>query len=220
MPLKAIIFDLDGTLADTIPLAVEAHRDMAEQLLGRRPEAHEVTDFFGLCDIGIMSGLLGMSPEDEKLPRELLLDCYRRLHPTLAPATFDGVPAMLRELQAMGLRIALVSGRGEASGRLSLEYFGILDCFEWMGFGSPYKNPKVGHMTRLLSEWELNPEEAIYVGDAATDIRDSHSLGLRIVNAAWSPTCHGSEEECLALKPDYRLHSLSDFIPLVRSLMS
>ncbi len=219
MPLKAVIFDLDGTLADTIPLAVEAHRYLAESVLGRRPEPEEVTHFFGLCDIGIMSGLLGMSPDDEDLPREKLLSYYQQLHPTLSPSCFEGVVEMLRKLREMGLRIALVSGRGEASGRLSLEYFGILDFFEWMGFGSPYKNPKVDHLTRLLQEWDLSPQEAIYVGDAATDIRDSHALGMRIVNAAWSPTCHGSEAECLALKPDYRLDSLASFVPLIQSLM-
>ena len=58
--LKAVLFDMDGTLGDTLPLCVEAYRQCVAELTGRTPSAEEVVSYFGLSDRGVLAGLLGM----------------------------------------------------------------------------------------------------------------------------------------------------------------
>ena len=58
--LKAVLFDMDGTLGDTLPLCVEAYRQCVAELTGRTPSAEEVVSWFGLSDRGVLGALLGM----------------------------------------------------------------------------------------------------------------------------------------------------------------
>jgi len=83
--LKAVLFDMDGTLGDTLPLCVEAYRTCVEELGHPKPTAEEVVSFFGLNDSGVLAGLLGMSPDDPELPIsrfvEVMSACTPRWHP-------------------------------------------------------------------------------------------------------------------------------------------
>ena len=57
--LKAVLFDMDGTLGDTLPLCVEAYRQCTAEITGHTPSREEVVSFFGLSDRGVLAGLLG-----------------------------------------------------------------------------------------------------------------------------------------------------------------
>ena len=83
--LKAVLFDMDGTLGDTLPLCVEAYRQCVAECTGRTPDAEEVVSYFGLSDRGVLAGLLGMQPDDPALPIDRFVAVYERLHPKLAP---------------------------------------------------------------------------------------------------------------------------------------
>ena len=58
--LKAVLFDMDGTLGDTLPLCVEAYRQCTAEITGRMPAAEEVVSYFGLSDRGVLAGLVGL----------------------------------------------------------------------------------------------------------------------------------------------------------------
>lgn len=55
--IRLVLFDMDGTLADTLPLCVEAFGRATEQLTGRRPTETEITDTFGPDETGTMAVL-------------------------------------------------------------------------------------------------------------------------------------------------------------------
>ena len=52
--LKAVLFDMDGTLGDTLPLCVESYRQCVAELTGRTPDKDEVVSHFGLSDRGVL----------------------------------------------------------------------------------------------------------------------------------------------------------------------
>lgn len=216
--IKAVLFDMDGTLGDTLPLCVESYRVCVEELRGARPAAEDVIRLFGLSDRGVLAGLLGMSPDDAALPIAHFVEVYERLHPELAPAPFAGVEAMLRALKAAGIRIGIISGKEHYTAEPTIRYYGWEGMFEWFGFGVPTHNCKHERLEQVMQDWDLRPEELVYVGDAPSDIELSHRVGVRIINAAWASTAERDEEACLALNPEWRLTNFDELLPLILSL--
>lgn len=216
--LKAVMFDVDGTLGDTLPLCIESYRAITEEVTGRRPAEAEVVRHFGLSDRGVLGALVGMDPEDSALPIRRLVEIYGQLHPAMAPAPFPGAVEMLRGVKAAGMRIGIISGKEEYTAAPTLSFFGLDGLYEWTGYGLPTRNVKGERLKEVMQLWNLQPQDLVYVGDAPSDITQAHSAGVRIVNAAWAPGAAAGERACLALHPDYRLTDLADLLPLLLSL--
>ncbi len=216
--LKAVLFDMDGTLGDTLPLCVEAYRQCVAELTGRTPSREEVVSYFGLSDRGVLAGLLGMNPDDAALPIDRFVAAYERLHPELAPAPFPGAVEMLKAVKAAGLRVGLISGKEHYTALPTVSYYGMEGLFEWYGLGLPTHNCKAERLQQVMQLWGLEPHELIYVGDAPSDISLCHSVGVRIINAAWASTATAEEAACTALNPEYRLNHFNELLPLILSL--
>lgn len=216
--IKAVLFDMDGTLGDTLPLCVEAYRQCVAELTGRMPSPEEVVSFFGLSDRGVLAGLLGMHPDDAALPVDRFVAAYERLHPSLAPAPFPGAVEMLQAVKSAGLRVGLISGKEHFTALPTISYYGMEGLFEWCGLGLPTHNCKAERLQEVMQLWGLEPHELVYVGDAPSDIEHCHSVGVRIINAAWASTAPAEEQACLARHPEYRLSNFNDLLPLILSL--
>ncbi len=218
MGLKAVIFDMDGTLGDTLPLCVAAYQRAAEEETGRRPSESEVVAHFGLSDRGVLGGLLHMGADDPALPLARFVAIYRELHRALAPVPFAGAVDMLRTLRARGLKLGLITGKEAWTAEPTLDVFGMQGLFDWRAYGCPYLNIKGAALEAALHHWGLAPQEVIYVGDAPSDIRLCHAAGVRIVNAAWAPGAAAEEDACLAEGPEWRLGSFEELLPLLLNL--
>ena len=70
----------------------------------------------------------------------------------------------------------------------------------------------------IMELWGLTPDEIIYVGDAPSDISLCHSVGVAIINAAWSSTAPAEEAACINLSPEYRLADFQELAPLIHKL--
>lgn len=217
--LKAVLFDMDGTLGNTLPLCVEAYRQCVDELTGTRPSEPEVVSFFGLSDRGVLGALLHMNPEDPALPIGRFTEIYKRLHPALAPAPFDGARALMEGARDAGLRVGIISGKEDYTAEPTLELFGLNDLVEWKGYGKPTHNAKAERLQEAMAYWQLAPEELLYIGDAPSDITLCHSVGVRIINAAWAPDSDAVKAACQAEHPDYHLTDIRQALPLILSLI-
>ncbi|MFD1143180.1 HAD family hydrolase [Larkinella insperata] len=202
--LKAVIFDFDGTLADTLPLCIKAFRMAIEPHLSRTVSDEEIIATFGPSEEGTIKSLI---PDrfDEGL--SAYHEYYTSYHSEV-PTLFEGVEELLALLRQRGVRLALVTGKALKSALISLDFYRIKDCFEQIGHGDLTKGHKAKNIRRILTEWGLEPDEVVYVGDAPSDITACREAGVAIVSAAWAAT---AEPDLLrSMEPDALLFSVPD----------
>lgn len=218
--LRAVIFDMDGTLGDTLFLCVESYRRCVGELTGRTPETAEVEALFGVSDRGVLGGLLGMSPDDPKLPIEKFVEVYEELHEKYAPHPFAGVKELLGRLANAGLRLAVVTGKESYTALPTLRRFGLHDRFEMCLFGDPYCNAKAQRLREYVQRTGLDPQTILYVGDMPTDIQQARQAGVRVACAAWAPDAPRYEATCRALEPDAYVKTFEELETVVNGMQS
>ncbi len=203
--LRGIIFDLDGTLGDTLPVCYEAFATVFRRRLGREYSESEIHAMFGPSEEGVLARVCPDAPAEAL---EAYLTEYRRAH-AACPRPFRGIPPLLRELRASGTELAIVTGKGPASARISLERFGIAGWFSAIEAGSPAGGVKPACMRRVLDRWGFSPRDVAGVGDSPSDIRSAKTLGIRSVAAVWAP---GSDPRALrSCVPDHLFEDVRTF---------
>ncbi|MFD2572153.1 HAD family hydrolase [Spirosoma soli] len=205
MNIKGVIFDFDGTLADTLPLCIRAFRHSIEPRLGRPVSNEEIIATFGPSEEGTIKALI---PDyyDEGVAEYLAH--YERFHSDY-PDLFPGIQPLLDELQTKEVKLALVTGKGQRSAAMSLQFYNLTPYFSAFGYGDLSMNSKTGNINRIVADWQLTPEEVLYVGDAPSDIVACRKAGVPIASAAWATTADGLELQ--KLQPDYLFKSVDAF---------
>ncbi len=211
MPLRGVIFDLDGTVADTLPVCFAAFREVFQDALGRDYTDQEVRAMFGPAEEGILQRLI---PNDWERRLEQYLAAYQRLH-SLCPEPFPGMRAAIDTLRQRDVRLGIVTGKGPRSAAISLRELGLDGIFEPVQAGSPNGGVKPDAMRRVLDSWGLPPNEVASLGDSRPDIESSRQLGMTSLAAAWATTANF--EMLSALAPDaifQRVEEFHDWIAL------
>jgi pyrophosphatase PpaX len=192
--LQGIIFDLDGTLGNTIPMCIAAFQAVFERFLGRRYTDEEITALFGPSEEGMIRRLV---PEHWQHCLQAYLEAYTSGHKS-CPEPFPGIETALRVLKERGVALAVVTGKGDASAMISLEYLGLSSYFDQVETGSVKGAIKPQALRKVLARWHKAPAQVAYVGDTAYDMRAATEVGLIGLGAAWAETAMVSELEATA----------------------
>jgi len=186
--VRAVLFDLDGTLIDSAPdLAGAANRLRADH--GLPPMPYEaLRPLVGSGARGMVGATFGVGPQDDRFPalRDAFLAHYeaRLLDLTVA---FEGVDAMLSALEAAGLPWGIVTNKAE---RFALPIVaglglgrraGTVICGDTTPHAKPHPEPLHEAARRL----GLAPAEVAYVGDDHRDAQAAQAAGMPMVAAAW-----------------------------------
>ena len=203
--MKNLIFDLDGTLGDTLPMCLNAFQKSVGPFLKYELPEEEITRHFGISEEGIISTLL---PEQEEEGLTSFFKCYTEL---LAenPDPFPGVPELLEKLQNNGHFITMVTGKCLKTAVITLKKYNIAHYFADIYHGSPTGEVKDHCINELIQKHNLNKAETIYIGDAVSDIIASKNCGIPIIAAAWASTA--DIEALQAAEPDYLFTSFQEF---------
>ena len=121
MSLRGAIFDLDGTLADTIPVYVAAIRSAFERYSGLRWDEEEIKALFGPTEEGSCRRAV---PDDWQRCLQTYLEAYDKAHAGLIEP-FPGMKDVLRLLREHGVSTAVVTGNGPVSALISLRRLGL-----------------------------------------------------------------------------------------------
>jgi phosphoglycolate phosphatase-like HAD superfamily hydrolase len=212
--IKGIIFDLDGTIGNTLPLCIQAFRQSIEPLALTTLSDEDIVATFGPSEEGTIQTLV---PEHYEQGIVNYLQFYESLH-DLCPAPFPGIAQLLHDLRSKNIRIAMVTGKGQHSTAISLKKFGLKDVFEQIETGSSSGPVKVEGINAVLQQWkDLDKTAVIYIGDSPGDITASRKAGIPVVAAAWAETAE--PEKLKALNPDQIFYSIDEFAGWLLSMV-
>ena len=185
---RTVIFDLDGTLLNSIgDLAAAANYVCRQNGWPEHTEA-EIMDMVGH---GIPNLVKQFSPEDARSTLMVLnttaqFNQYYGCHNIELTRPYDGVPALLKRLKAAWMRLAVCSNKADEFSRSLAEHFfpGTFDAILGKRPGIPGKPDPAG-LRLLLAELGAAPEESVLVGDGETDVRSARNAGLRCLAVTW-----------------------------------
>ena len=185
--IKAVVFDLDGTLLNTLTdLAASCNRALVQMGRPVRTE-EEIKSFIGNGARLLCNRLVGLDA-----PTEVVDECLRlfqadyNLHLNDHTAPYPGVMDMLRTLKENGIACAVVSNKYDAATRAICQlHFGDLIPVT-IGEGNGIsKKPCPDGTNKALSLMGAGAAEALYVGDSDTDVETAHNAGLFCVGVTW-----------------------------------
>ena len=186
MNLQGVIFDLDGTLANTLPVCFAAFRRAYYEFTGKTYTDQEVEATFGPSEEGAIQRAVPEAHWDACL--QVFLEEYDRVHGELCRAPFPGMVEVLEWLQAQGIRRAIVTGKGAHSAKISLRHTGLAPYFSEIETGSVQGVIKPQAIQKIVAGWGIPSETVAYVGDALADVHSARTAGVVPLAAAWTPT--------------------------------
>jgi len=188
--LRAVLFDLDGTLLDTAAdISVGLNRALAEQQLTSLPVA-QVRVLIGrgvptLIERVVARLAAAGEPPDAALLLERFQFHYERIHECgqIQTRVYPGVAAGLTGLHALGLRLAVVTNKPKKAAVGLLTRLGLSQWIDVVVGGDTGMHRKP-HRQPLLSaceELDVRPAQALMVGDSLTDVLAARAAGLAVV---------------------------------------
>lgn len=182
--IKLVAFDLDGTIADTIPMCIEAFRKAVSPYAGHTLTQEEIIQTFGLNEIGMIKAVV--KEQWENALHDFYIQ-YQDWH-FKCDTPFEGIVDLITNLKSKGIIVALITGKGKKSCEITLEQLKMTHMFSDIMTGNEFKNCKSESLSILKNKYNLCSEECIYVGDAVSDVIASNDVGMKCLSAAWSKT--------------------------------
>lgn len=193
MTYSLAIFDLDGTLADSLPWFLRVVNDVAREFGFRTVTPDEVERMRSSSSRAILKSLgvpLWKLPSIATRMRAL-----KRAHLSDIPL-FPGVPGMLSALSDAGIRLALVSSDNEANARLQLG--GNAALFSDFAGGASLFG-KASKFRRIAKRAGVSPGKTIAIGDEMRDFEAARAAGIAFGGVAWG---FAAPSALRALAPD------------------
>jgi phosphoglycolate phosphatase len=214
---RAVLFDLDGTLADTAPdLAAAVNWLRTER--GLEPTPYSVLRPTASAGArGMIGAAFGLAPGDEGY-EELRLAWFDRYQSAMAvhSTLFGGVVELLDGIRAAGMAWGIVTNKparftDPLVPQIGLAHAGCIVSGDTTGFAKPHPAPLLEAARRL----GVAPEQCWYVGDDQRDIEAGRTAGMTTVACSWG--------YCGALEPstwgaDYLLDTPADLLDTLRAL--
>jgi len=206
MKFKAILFDQDGTVADTLPLLAHSVINAIKILSNKKMTLKEVVSYFGPSEDGVMRSFFPEQPENAF---KVYLEQYEKLHDEICPAPFPMIKDLLEALSSNGIFVGMVTGKCRQATEISLRKFGLLSYFKVIETGSPDGSDKINGFKRILKQLGMDKSDCLYVGDEPSDIEICRKAGMQIASAAWASTALPKVLE--DMNPGMVFYTIEDF---------
>ena len=207
---KVIIFDFDGTLADTIDILLSITNRLSAEFGFKSATKEELAQLSNLTAWQILK-YSGISIF--KFP--LLI---RRLKAELRSEIphiqlFSGIKEVLLELKNLGFQLGIITSNSRENVLESLEINGLQDTFAFIDSGSTFGKHKV--INRWLRKEHINREQVVYVGDEVRDIDAAKKTGIKIIAVSWG---FNSQQTLAAQNPDFLIERPQELIEIMSQM--
>ena len=183
--IKAVIFDFDGTLADTNELICDSWRHTVGKLTGGEITDDEIRSTFG----EVLSHSLNRIMPD--IDVEAAVAEYRKYQHDIyleRITLFEDSEAVLRALRKTGYKVALATSRLRSSTERGLNHFGIIDLFDVVltADDTPIFKPDPTPILMTMDKLGVTAEQSIFVGDTTHDVEAGLAAGVFTILVDWS----------------------------------
>lgn len=207
-PLRTVVFDLDGTLIDSLGLILASYRHTMEAHLGRRMDDDLWVRGMGTPLAVQMRQFARDADEADAMVRTY--EEHNLAHHDRLVRPYPGVREEVAELRRRGLRLAIATSKRAPATRLGLRRCDYPETW----FASivtandvrrPKPDPEPVHLA-MERAGETDPSRVAYVGDSVHDMRAGRAAGVRTVAVLWGPnsreTLAATEPDAWAARPD------------------
>lgn len=207
MPLTTFLFDLDGTLIDSIELILESYRHTLKAHRGIEPP-----DEVWMAGLGTPLWVQFRDWTTDPAEISAMVETYRTYnlaHHDAMVRPYDGVAAQVRALKQAGKRLGLVTSKLRNGALRGLKVAAIEDQFDAVVGSDDVTHPKP-HPEPVLKALDLlgaTAAEAVFIGDSRHDMESGRAAGVRTAAVLWGPF---DRAHLADLKPDYWLATPAD----------
>ena len=213
----ALLFDLDGTLVDSIELILSSFRYTFRQHVGEAPP-----DSKWIAGLGTpLFTQLKEFTQDDALARVMIATYrqYQLAHHDEFMRSYEGVSEAMAELRARGHTTAVVTSKMSDLAVRALDFTGLRDTIDVViGMEDTQRHKPDPEPVRVaLAKLGRAANEAVFLGDSPHDIASGNAAGVITVAAQWGPF---SRQELDAAKPGYQVLRMAEFPALIARLES
>jgi len=216
-PKRAVIFDLDGTLVDTIQ---DIGAAMNAVLRRHGHPVHDMETLKRMVGWGVRNLVAQALPPECSDPDTVsvltaeMMEHYARF-PVVDSAPYEGIPELLAGLRARGIPTAVLSNKPDLLSqkivkKLFPEY--TFHIIQGERPGVP-KKPDPQSALAICTTLEVDPAEVLFMGDSAVDVETAHNAGLECAGASWG---FRGAEELIHAGVDVLLHAPGEALNLLQ----
>lgn len=209
---KTVVFDFDGTLADTLPICYYAFQEVFRTYDKHDLSDAEIHNMFGPSEIGIIQqNLANQDHVNEAI--SLYYRVYADKHKELVKVSLPIID-LLADIKNSGYKIAIFTGKGRRSLDISLEKLEFNDLFDISVTGDDVVNPKPDPegLYLIMKALDSLPTETVMVGDGDADVEAGKRGGVRTVRVEWLPNVAHTNFRTV---PDYVISNVKGFLGLI-----
>ena len=187
MRYKAVLFDMDGTVLDTLTDLTNAVNHILELYKMPRRSPREVASFLGNGAAALLRMSAAPNTPEEQLTEMLrVYQPWYDSHCAVFTAPYPGILALMQSLRAAGVKQAVISNKQDSAvKRLAAAHFpGLLETAVGES-ATVRRKPNPDAVLAALREMRLSPADAVYVGDTEVDLRTAENAGLACAVVGW-----------------------------------
>jgi phosphoglycolate phosphatase len=209
---KTVIFDFDGTLVYSKPLAIQLFNDFADKYGYRKINDDEVEY---LSTLSISNRLKALKCPMYKLPM-LLIDMKKKYKKDVVIlGSVTGIREVLWDLKKHGVTIGILSSNYEENIRSFLE-LNQIDAFDFV-FTASNIFGKDKAILRLMKEKGISPSEMLYIGDELRDIEACNKIHVPCVAVTWG---FEAQELLASANPQYIIHEPVEICNIIKECLT